>query len=61
MDPRVSGFHTFFTNMLFRAGDPDLIEMFALRHLVSPRLLLTCYRPQAEPLYLSDSAVHQVH
>jgi hypothetical protein len=36
MDPRVTGFHTFFTNMLFRAGNPDLIEMSALRHHVSP-------------------------
>ena len=52
MDPPVTGFHAFFTNMLFRAGDPDLIEMLALRHVVSPRLLLISYRPEAEPLYL---------
>ena len=61
MDPRVTGFHTFFTNMLFRAGDPDLIEMLALRHVVSPRPLLTCYRPEAGPLYLGESAVDHVH
>jgi len=61
MDPRVTGFHTFFTNMLFRAADPDLIEMFALRHHVSPRPLLISYRLEAEPLYLGQSAVHQVY
>ncbi len=39
MDPGVTGFHTFFTNMLFRAGNPDLIEMFTLRHLFLPPVL----------------------
>ena len=61
MDPRVSGFHAFFTNMLFRAGNPDLIDMFTLRHRVSPRPVLTSYRPEAGPLYLGESAVDHVH
>jgi len=47
MDPPVTGFHAFFTNMLFRGGDPDPIEMFALRHLASPRPLLTCCRTRS--------------
>ena len=35
MDPPVTGFHTFFTDVLIRTGEFDLIEMGTLRHKLS--------------------------